>query len=167
MNISKTAAILSLFTAVALSFGCGEGTNSNVMKSNRPGPAANGAEKPNSPRTNVEELGLHVKVAYEVEDVVWIENPGKRSLMAVLRFSPADAAKVVGEASQFGQPQAGSISPESWFPDELIAQAEMSGDRVLKGQVYPANSFLQEPYVTGKLTRIEGTDYFVLEASAN
>ena len=166
MNISKTGAILSLFAALAITGGCGGDSNSNTSSSNRPGNVSNSGEKQNVAKTNVEELGLHVKVPYEVEDVVWKENTGKKSLMAVLRFSPADSSKVVAEALQYGQPQVGSISPESWFPDELIAQAEMSGDRGLKGQVYQANAMLLEPYKSGKLTRIDGTDYFVLEVAA-
>jgi hypothetical protein len=33
----------------------------------------------------------------------------------------------------------------------------------LKGAAYAANDFLQSPYNNGKLTRINDTNYFVLE----
>ena len=155
--------ILSLFLFAVTFTGCVGGGNND----NRPTITAGGgsAANANVVKTNVEELGLLVRVAYAVEDVVWKENASKKTLIAVLRFSPADAEKVVTEATQFGSSQPNVISPETWFPDELIAQSEMSGDSVLKGQAYPANGFLQEPYSTGKVTRIEGTDYFVIEAS--
>lgn len=155
--------ILSLFLFAVTFAGCGGGSKND----NRPTPTTvNGAtSNANVAKTNVEELGLLVRVAYEVDDVVWKENASKKTLIAVLRFSPADAEKVVTEATQFGSSQPNVISPETWFPDELIAQSEMSGDSVLKGTAYPANGFLQEPYLSGKVTRIEGTYYFVIEAS--
>lgn len=158
----RAGKILSLFLFAVTFTGCVGGGNND----NRPTTAGNGsAANANVAKTNVEELGLLVRVAYEVEDVVWKENASKKTLVAVLRFSPADAEKVVNEATPFGSSQPNVISPETWFPDELIAQSEMSGDSVLKGTAYPVNGFLQEPYLRGKVTRIEGTYYFVIEAS--
>lgn len=119
-----------------------------------------------APRTNVEELRLLVNVPYDVEDVAWKEDTASKSLIAVLRFSPTDSDKIVAEAERSGAPQAGVISPEAWFPDELIAQSAMSGDNILKGLSYSAAAFLHEPYSAGKLTRIDDTDYFILEASS-
>jgi hypothetical protein len=97
--------------------------------------------------------------------VVWRDNPAKKQLLAVLRFSPEDANRIVAESEKFGAGQADSLSAERWFPDELIAQADIAGDGTLKGTRYPANLFYQEPYTTGKLFRVEGVDYFVLELS--
>lgn len=165
MSNFRAGAILSLFFVPVIFTACSGSSNSD--NKTRPTIAANSsALNANTAKTNVEELGLLVRVSYEVEDVVWKENSNKKSLIAVFRFSPADAEKVVAEATQFGQSQPNTISPETWFPSELIAQSEMSGDNALKGLAYPANGFLQESYSSGKLTRIEGTDYFVLEATA-
>ena len=144
------------------SFGCGGAANSTSSNVSSVSKAAN--QNSNAARTNVEELSLQIRIPYEVEDVVWKEDAAKRSLLAVLRFAPADAEKIVAEASQFGASQPAVVSPEIWFPDELIAQSEMSGDNALKGQAYPVNGFLQESYTSGKLIRIDGTDFFVLEA---
>lgn len=119
-----------------------------------------------APRTNVEELRLLVNVPYEVEDVAWKEDTVNKSLIAVLRFSPVDSDKIVADAQRSGAPQPGAISPETWFPDELTAQSSMSGDNILKGIAYPATGFLHEPYSAGKLTRIDDTDYFVLEVTS-
>lgn len=156
------AAFLVSLTLVAS--GCGGASNSTNSSEPSVSKAAN--RNSNAARTNVEELNLLVRVQYEVEDVAWKENSTKKTLMAVLRFSPDDSAKIVAEALQFGAAQPNVIAPETWFPEELIAQSEMSGDNALKGQAYPANGFLQETYSSGKLTRIDGTDYFVLEAAA-
>ena len=59
-----------------------------------------------------------------------------------------------------------TIENETWFPDDLIAYGEMSGDDTLKGTSYAANAFLQDPFNEGRVVRIEGTNYFVLEATA-
>jgi|CXWL01.1.fsa_nt_gi hypothetical protein len=153
--------LLVLFSA------CG-GSSVSTVNGVRPVATGNAnTQNSKAPNTNVEELGLLVNVQFEVEDVVWKEDATKKTILAVLRFSPADAAKIVAQAETFGQPMPGAISPEQWFPSELIAQSEMSGDNVLKGQTYSADGFLQPPYSKGKLTRIESTDYFVLEAAAN
>ncbi len=165
MKIFRADVILALFlSAVLLSACVGGNRNSNAR------PVANAsnstAENANTAKTNVEELGVLVNVPYEAEDVVWKDDAAQKKVIAVLRFSPADANKIVAEAAQFGTPQNVSIAAVSWFPDELIAQSDMSGDSTLKGSAYPANNFFQEPYTNGKITRVEGSDYFVLELSA-
>lgn len=114
----------------------------------------------------MEELGILVKVPYKTEDIVWKEDIDKKRILAVMRFSPADANKLVAEGGVTGTPET-SIPVESWFPDELIAQGEMSGDAALKGVSYSAIAFVQEPYTVGKITRIEGTDYFILDVRQN
>lgn len=154
-----------LSALMLVSFGCGAGP-ANSTSSNVASVSKSANQNSNVARTNVEELSLQIRIPYEVEDVVWKEDTTKKTLLAVFRFSPADAEKIVGEASQFGAPQSTVVSPETWFPEELIAQSEMSGDNALKGQAYPANGFLQESYTSGRLIRIVGTDFFVLEAKA-
>lgn len=160
--------VLTVLICVAIVFiaACGGSGVNTVNGSQAANPANSNAASSNVPKTNVEELGMIVNVPYAVEDVVWKEFASTKTLVAVLRFSPADSAKVVAEAEKSGPPQPGTISPETWFPDELIAQSEMTGDNVLRGAAYAADGFLQQPYTTGKITRIEGTDYFVLEARA-
>ena len=144
--------------------GCVAGTD---QKANTRPPTANAADQTaDEPRTNVEELGLLVTVPYETEDVVWKESPSGKKVTAVLLFSKATAERVVAEAQAFGAGQAVTLSPETWFPDELIAQGEMSGDAAVLGTAYPANAFFHEKYNSGRITRIEGGDHFVLEVSA-
>ena len=161
----KSGVILALFFSLATIIGCGDGgknTNGPVSSS-----AVNSASSSgNSAKTNEEELGVLVNVPYETEDIVWKEDAAKKRIIAVMRFSTPDSNKIVAEAEKYGQPQPVEIAVETWFPDELTAQGETSGDSALKGVAFPANSFFLEPYTNGRITRIEGGDYFVLELSA-
>jgi hypothetical protein len=117
-------------------------------------------------KTNVEELALLISVPYQTEDIVWKLDAEHKKVVAVFRFSPEDAGRVVAEASKFGHSQGVSIETETWFPDELMAQGDLSGDNALKGTAFPANNFFQEPYTSGRIVRIEGGDYFVLELTS-
>ncbi|MEP6788819.1 MAG: hypothetical protein ABJB40_10340 [Acidobacteriota bacterium] len=163
MTKLKVGVILALFLSPVALSGCG-GKSENAV------PAVNAAnnvgENSNSARTNVEELGLLINVPYEAEDVVWKEASSHKKLTVVFRFSAADAGKLVAEAERAGAPQNVSVEVETWFPDELTAQSEISGDSTVKGRAYPANAFYQEPYTSGKITRIEDTNYFLLELTA-
>lgn len=155
------AVILAFFWIVLTISGCGGG-DANSATNKRPGSQANSAN--DQPRTNAEELGVIAKMPYETLDIVWKEYPKTKRVLAVMRYSTADANKIVAEAG--GNPEGQTIQVETWFPDELIAQSEMSGDNALKGIAYPATAFYQEPYTDGKITRVEGTDFFVLELKA-
>lgn len=161
----KYGVILALFLSAATLTACVSGTrNENLPPSTS---VANTATaNANSAKTNVEELGLLVNVPYLTEDIVWKEDAAKKKIIAVMRFSTADANKIVAEAEKNGAAQTVEIAVENWFPDELTAQGEMSGDNALKGLAYSANAFFLEPYTAGRITRIEGGDYFVLELSA-
>jgi len=138
---------------------------------NTNGPAAvNSANVPgetaNTVKTNIEELQLLINVPYEVDDVVWKEDPARKKVVAVLHFSKADADKLVAESSGRQPPQNVAIPSESWYPAELIAQSEMSGEDSLKGTSLTADRFFMEPYTSGRVIRIAGTDYFVLQLTA-
>jgi hypothetical protein len=154
-----TAIILGVFT---FNFACGGGSD------NAAAPAANTAvvSAANSAGTNAEELGVLIRMPYETEDVVWKQDASGKRVIAVLRFSPSDAEKIVAESGGQGS-GVGSIPVESWFPEDLTAQAEMNGDNALKGVSYPPTAFVQEPYSSGKITRVAGTDYFIVEMTRN
>ena len=155
---------LSLLVTVFL-YGCGgygKNTNNHSVV-NSPSAVSQGSDTPNS---NVEDLALIVTLPFEAEDVVWKLDATRKKVVAVIRFSKENANKVVADAEKYGAPVSGSIAIETWFPDELSAQSEMRGDGTLKGISYPANSFYQEPYTTGRITRVEGGDSFVLELTS-
>ena len=128
-------------------------------------------------KDDAEELGKLIKIPYETEEAIWkLEtdaripnaNHGETApkLIAVLKFKSADAQKIVEQAEQYKPAVETSINVESWFPPELIAKGQESGDETIKGNRYAPNDFAQPPYQNGSLTRISGTDYFVLELSA-
>lgn len=157
------SAVIAIAIVVATMFSAcgGSGANGNANVKNS---AVRPVENTNAARTNVEELGVLVKIPYETEDIVWKEYPAKKKIVAILKFSAINANKIVTEAG--GTPENTGIAVESWFPEELIAQTEMSGDNALKGVSYPATAFYQDPYTVGKITRVEGSDYFILEVLA-
>lgn len=117
-------------------------------------------------RDDVDELGKTIKLSFAPEEAVYTEtdpNNQNRRLVAVLKFAPADANAISTNAGKYKPSVAVDIDAETWFPPELIAKSGESGDEALKGTEYAANDFLQPPYSNGKLTRINDTNYFVLE----
>ncbi len=162
MRTPLIAVILALFLCSIMLSACGGTADTNApAAANRPSNS-----NANTAKSNVEELSLHVRVPYEAEDIVWQQDPSTKSIIAVFSFSPADAAKLTADAQAAGPGRSVSLPVEAWFPHELIAQGEMSGDSTVKGTAYGANAFFQDPYNSGRITRIEGMDYFVLEVSA-
>ncbi|MBV9215626.1 MAG: hypothetical protein JO053_05565 [Acidobacteria bacterium] len=162
MNFARSAIILTLFFAnLVLPTARGR----SVSKNANSGPSGNSANT-TTEHSNVEELGMMINVPYAPEDIVWKEYPKPHKLLAVFRFSPEDSSKIVSAAAAVKQPEPAIISSEPWFPDELVAQGGSTGDDSLKGQAYSPDQFVQEPFNSGRLIRIEGTDYFVLELDA-
>jgi hypothetical protein len=163
MQFSRLALLSTLFTSQLL-FACSTPAgNSNAVNSS----AANSANAAQAgPKDNIEELGLLVRLPFEPEEVAWKEKPEQKKLIAVVRFSPENAQKMASEIAKNGQPSPETVTVESWFPNELIAQGELTGESIVKGQSYPAEPFLNPPYTKGKITRIENTDYFILQISS-
>lgn len=162
MSFAKTTAILALFSGSAMLSACGGSANT----------AANSAvskpanENANAVRSNVEELGLLVNVSYDTDDIAWKEDAAHKKIIAVLLFNPADSAKIVTEAEKIKPAETVSLPSQTWYPAELIAQSETGGGDVLNGRSYAANQFFQEPYTSGRIVRVENTDYFILELSS-
>ena len=151
----------------------GEAQNS---QSNQTANSQISGESANSAKDNVEELELTIKLPAHPEEVLWREDKtdvqgngstqtGKK-LTAVLKFTAEDAARIVAQAETYRPAMPAQIETESWFSAELIAQSELSGDETLKGNSYAANDFFQPPYADGKLTRLENSNYFILELVA-
>lgn len=157
----RSGLILTLLLTAAILAGCsGSTSNSNAanVESQRSANANTDAVK-----TNAEELGMLVNMNYESEEVYWKDDPARKKITAVIMYSPEVANQVVADAVRVREPENASITPENWFPPELVAQSEMSGDDTIKGKSYAATVFLLDPYNEGRLIRINDTDYFVLE----
>jgi hypothetical protein len=153
---------LSLACIFSLSACAGKDANQN----------SNGANQNSSVETNAnvvkddtEEFGKVVNLTILPEEVSWRETNAKESkkLIAVLRFSAADAQTIVQQAEKYKPAIASVVDAEDWFPPELIAKSQQTGDETLKGAQYAADDFYSEAYKSGKLTRISDTNFFVLE----
>ena len=154
--------ILTLILASLTLSGCGSTDGSNAAAN-----AANTAtSNSNSVRTNVEELGMIVNVPYESDECAFKEFPSQKKLVAVLRFPQNESNRLIADAEKIRPAQRLSVAPESWFPAELVAQSETTGDDMLNGQSYAANAFFQDQYNDGRITHIDQTDYFILELSS-
>lgn len=118
------------------------------------------------PNANVAEdsevkLNTLINLPFEPEENDF-QKEDNNKLTAVLRFSETDTEQLIEQLTAKGQPFATKIDSESWFPAELIAKSQMSGDESIKGTGYKADLFFKPPYNNGGLMRVDGTDYFVL-----
>ncbi len=151
-------------------------TDSNSQNTNQTASANQSFENANSTKDDAEGLGMIVKLPFESEDAVWREeklvsadengrlpSQNETKLTAVLLFKAEDAEKIVAQAQTYKQTFPTDIASENWFPAELIAQSQLSGDETVKGTTYAANDFFQSPYTDGKITRIQASNYFILE----
>lgn len=165
MQSTRLAAVFLLLLAIQILTNCSQPvTNGNI---------ANGAPAANSssiskvvPKDNVEEFAILVNLPFEPDEVAWEEEPDNKGMTAVIRFSPESASKMSAELAKLGAGTPETLSVEAWYPTELIAQGELSGESSIKSRSYPAESFLTPPYTKGKIARIENTDYFILRVSA-
>jgi hypothetical protein len=162
MTKTGSGIILSLILAVLMLSGCGTADSSNSAANDDNSAASN----TNSVKTNVEELGMIVNVPYESDECAFREFPSQKKLVAVLRLPQNEANRLIADAEKIRPAQRVSVAPEAWFPAELVAQSETTGDDMLNGQSYAANAFFQEPYNDGRITHIDQTDYFILELSS-
>ena len=159
----RSAVVLTIFFSSQILSSC----SSPAGNRNASGSAAeNSSNSANAaPKDNVEEFAEFVRLPFQPEEVAWKEAAGK-GITAVVRFSPENATKMATEVAKHGQPTSEALTVETWYPAELIAQSEMTGESTVKGQSYPAGPFLNPPYTKGKITRIENTDYYILQISS-
>lgn len=149
------------------------------------GPAANGNANQPTVNTNQkttasdksEELEMLIKLPFEPEETVFREDPipapadgiqsqYSKKLTAVLKYPALEATKLSETLEKASPPLSATVATDSWFPAELIAQSDLSGDDTLKGSSFPAVDYYQAPFTEGTITRIEGTNYFILELYA-
>lgn len=133
----------------------------------------------NQAKDDTAELLRLIRVPFTPEESVWREEPvrkttdgkntaveGQKKLIVVLRFNEEEAGAIVRQAEPYKPTERVNIDAETWFPAELIAKSGLSGDDTLKGTAYDAADFTQPPYANGRVTRIDDTNYFVLELFA-
>ena len=160
----STPALLVILLATQILSSCSSQNSDNGNVANVGANSSNITQV--GPKDNIEEFGLLVRLPFVPEEVAWEEKPDEKKLTAVIRYSPEYADKMMEEVAKNGQPSEDTLSVESWYPNELIAQGELTGESMVKGHSYPAEPFLNPPYTKGKITRIENTDYFILQISS-
>lgn len=138
-------------------------SNANQQNSNRAvEPGMEGA------KDNAEELGTLVKMPYEPEDLAWKEfsTPQGRRVLAVFQLTDEDSKKLIDAASKARPGTPASIASEKWFPKELVTQNEIAGESGIQATSYAADEFLGPPFSEGTVSRVDNTNFFVLEAFA-
>ena len=172
-----TSLILALFLSLITLVSCSNpsSNSANSAANNHTDPAnADRAVEPGmeGAKDNADELATLIRVPFEAEDLVWKEFPasddGKspRRVLAVFQLTPADAKKLVENASKVRTGSPVLINNEKWFPKELITQTEVSGEEGVQATAYAADEFLIPPFNEGTLARVDNTDFFVLEVFA-
>lgn len=171
MLISHGKFIKTLIAVVLAAFltwtpGCSNSTdnvNANTNTANQNTAAGN----TNQVKDDAEELQGIIKLPETPEESVWREeenaDPKGKKLTAVLKYAPEAAAKIVASADKSKPAAPTELGTESWFPEELTAQSQLSGDESIKATAYSANDFYNGPYKNGRIARVNDTDYFVLE----
>ncbi|MGI8669103.1 MAG: hypothetical protein ACR2J3_04545, partial [Aridibacter sp.] len=122
--------------------------NDNVNENTNINSNANVAED------NEVKLREKIRFPYEpIGDSPWQEDtksvPNK--LTAVLKFSEEDTQKLLEKVRAENKDFVVNLDAESWFPAELIAKGDATGDNTLKGIRYSAKNFLKPPYLNGNL----------------
>ena len=174
-TFSKISAILLLISAIIIS-GCYSDYSTTKTDENRQNPENLNVEPA---KDDPVELGNVINLNTEPKELVYKEiklgkqdstdrlpGPTDKKFVAVLKFSPEETEKIIERAKKYREPVAVEIDAENWFPAELVAQSQNSGDESLKGKTYAATDFLKTPYTDGKLIRIENSDYLILELVA-
>ena len=129
------------------------------------------AKPPVTVKDNAEELSTIIKLPILPEEknderAEWREeniNQKGKKLTAILKYNEANTAQVIALAEKHKPGESVEIGVEEWYPEELTAQTQLSGNESLKGVAYQANDFVNPPYNQGRLIRIDGSNFFVLE----
>ena len=165
----------SFFVFLSIVFLLNACSGNEIANVNTIAPNANSRTAAIVPMDDVEELGKIVKLPYAPEEATFYEfdlsadansrpsAPNAKRLVAVLKFSAENANGLAADAGKNAAPAPLDVEAENWFPPELVAKSGEAGDGTLKGVSYPATDFVQPPYINGRLTRINDTNYFVLE----
>lgn len=180
MRFLSVAIAPLLLTTILICASCGMKVESN-QNSAASGDSQNVTQN-NRVKDDLVELNRVINLPFEPVEVVWQEdNPAHKNaknqsiasseksekrIVAVLQFTSEDSARLVAQAEKYAPAKSAVIDAESWFPVELIAQSQLSGDETLKGNSYAADDFFLAPFTNGTLTRIDNTNFFVLEIAS-
>ncbi|MBK7706249.1 MAG: hypothetical protein IPN69_09875 [Acidobacteria bacterium] len=169
MNSVPRLPVVLVFLFLSFVSGCVSGQktgNSNNRSAN-----TNSNSDSSNAKDNIEDLEAIIRLPFHPEEALYREEPAAgpekpRKLTVVLKFSAEEANKIVETSAKGNAGQPFEIETESWFSPELVAMSQESGNETIKGTTYPATEFTQAPYNDGKVSRIEGTNFFIVELNA-
>ena len=157
-RFSPAALLFSALLSSSCSAPAGNSTSANSE-------ANQAASVPKKANDKAEELGLLVNFTLEPEDIVWLQVESPKKIVAVFRLDEEDTKKLMEQLTARSQGAPKSITVDDWFPAELVTGGETTGSSTVDGTAYPADDFYQAPFSQGTITRIDNTDFFVLEVS--
>jgi hypothetical protein len=166
--MNRPTAIYLSVLALLLFCSCSPAPTANSNQQN--GANTGGANASTTPNDNVEELRSSMQIPFEPEDAVWrvvSDKNGRKRLTAVLRLKPEDYKDLSAKASAAGPGRQVQASVDQWFPPELSAISETTGEMTVTGTSYPANEFFQPPFDSGTVTLINDTDYVIVELQSS
>ncbi len=151
--------------------------NGNNLPSDANSNSADSAPKANvnannSVKDTFAEFTQYVSINTEPDEIVWREDKigqadnsanGKRKINAVLRFLPEDTPKFYERLTAAGNGKPAVLETEDWYPAELIAQSQISGDGTVKGTSFVVQDLPIAPFTQAVVTRIENSEYFIIE----
>ena len=128
-----------------------------------------------TPSQSVEELARFVNLPLRPASVVWqrkvmggnhvsdIPGPTDWMLTAVLLYNAEDADKVAAAASKIELGVPDQLEAQTWFPAELLQLAAPDAEpKMLAVQRFRPDDYRRAPLLNGSLTRVNKTNYFVL-----
>src|SRR5687767_3154964 len=108
MPFARPVLALTLLLSSQLISACSAPVQNNNSSNSAVSNASNVSNS--GPRDNVEEFADLVRLPFAPEEVAWKEAAGGKSVTAVVRFSPANAAKMAAEIAKNGQPTAEELT---------------------------------------------------------
>ncbi len=138
-------------------------------------PASTAAAQPGAADRQVEKLRSLITLPAKPAEV-WFEQvprgaaggvgPVDALLVAVLRFDPADLARVTAGARQRpgSPPRISSAADRAWFPDAVKGALRPYDYRsvAVRGDKFDATPFAKSPFGSGYFVAVEGGEYVIL-----
>lgn len=129
----------------------------------------NGEKKMLTASQNIDELVRTLKLKHRPTQADWIEEklgtgddsipgPTDYRLVAVMKYSTAEATQIVEEAEKNGKALSGTTEIEDWFPEEL----KKNRSEEISCFKYSSDGFINSPYSGGTLFRVKETNTFIL-----
>ena len=176
MPSARTAPVLVVIAVCFFVCSCVEDRDYGQATNLRPDVNRNVEVNANANIANDSEIALDeiINLPFEPEESIFREiaisedasnrvpGPKDKRLTVVLSFSEEDTRSILENARTVKPPFETEVEAEPWFPAELLAKSETSGNQQLKGMGYSAKEFTKSPWLNGSLIRIDETRYFVL-----